>query len=283
MKLKSLMITGASALLLTACAGAYDIDAVKNSKSMGNAFQKGLHKEYSALAVMERDESDWADAEFFNSRAQTASMGKSFGPQNMNEREIPGDKVRALGKSRARLMRALDNGGAKVLPQAAARAQAMFDCWMQEQEENFQPKDIAACKAAFEVALNQVESALEPVMMAKPMMKKMAPAPTSFIVYFDFNKAGLNGTANSVISQIAAVAYSSKPKSISVSGHTDRAGSTGYNYGLSIKRARAVAKALAERGLSQVKVSNFGETRPWMGTADGARQALNRRVEVNFK
>jgi OmpA-OmpF porin, OOP family len=282
MKLKSMIITGASAVLLTACAGSYDIDGVKNAASKGNAFQQGLHKEYSGLAVMERDEADWTDAEFFNSRAQTASMGKSFGPQNMNERNIPSNATRALSKSRARLMRALDNGGGKVLPQAAARAQAMFDCWMQEQEENFQPKDIAACRASFDVALKQVESALEPIKMAAPM-KKMTPAPKAFIVYFDFNKSNLNGAANSVISQIAAAAYSAKPKSISVSGHTDRAGSTGYNYGLSVNRARAVSKALSERGLTQVKVSNHGESRPWMGTADGARQALNRRVEVNFK
>jgi OmpA-OmpF porin, OOP family len=110
-----------------------------------------------------------------------------------------------------------------------------------------------------------------------------APMPKSFIVYFDFDQSSLNGAANAVISQIAASAYSGKPKSIAVVGHTDRAGSNGYNYGLSIKRARAVAKALSERGLSQVKTSNFGETKPWMGTADGARQALNRRVEVNFK
>ena len=283
MKLKSLIITGASALILSACAGTYDIDAVKNAPSMGNAFQKGLHHQYALLAVMERDESDWADAEFFSSRAQTASMGKSFGPQNMNARDIPSDKMRALSKARARLMRALDNGGAKVLPQAAARAQAMFDCWMQEQEENFQPDDIAACRGSFDVSLKQVESALEPVKMAKPMMKQMAPAPKAFIVYFNFNKASLNGAANGVISQIAASAYAAKPGTITVSGHTDRAGSDGYNAGLSKKRASAVAKALTERGLTQVKVSSHGESRPWMGTADGARQALNRRVEVNFK
>ncbi len=284
MKLKSLIITGASALVLSACAGGADIDAVRNAASKGNTFQQGLHREYSSLAVMERSEADWSDADFFNERARSASMGKAGGPQNMNARDIPADKVRTLSKARARLMRALDNGGANVLPQAAARAQAMFDCWMQEQEENFQADDIAACRAAFDVALKAVESALEPIRMAKPVMKKMAPpAPKSFIVYFDFDKFSLNGVANSVISQIAASAYSAKPKSISVGGHTDRAGANGYNYVLSIKRARTVAKALSERGLSQVKTSNFGETKPWMGTADGTRQALNRRVEVNFK
>ncbi|MBT5939774.1 MAG: OmpA family protein [Rhodospirillaceae bacterium] len=283
MKIKNLIITGASALVLSACTGGADIDAVRGAASKGSMFQQGLHREYSTLAVMERAEADWSDADYFNERARSASMGKSGGPQNMNARQIPADKVRILGKARARLMRALDNGGADVMPQPAARAQAMFDCWMQEQEENFQPDDIAACRAAFDVALKAVESALEPVRMAKPMKKMAAPMPKSFIVYFDFDQSSLNGAANAVISQIAASAYSGKPKSIAVVGHTDRAGSNGYNYGLSIKRARAVAKALSERGLSQVKTSNFGETKPWMGTADGARQALNRRVEVNFK
>ncbi len=282
MRFKSLIITGASALLLSACASNYDIDGVKNAPSTGNAFQKGLHKQYSGLAVMERDESDWTDAEFFNSRAKMASMGSTFDPQNVKDRDIPGDKVEELKVARARLMHAMNQGGAVTLPQAAARAQAMFDCWMQEQEENFQADDIAACRHAFTVSLEAIEAAIEPTKMAKPM-KKMMAKPKAFIVYFDFNKSDLNGAANSVVSQIAASAYSAKPKSIMISGHTDRAGSAGYNYGLSIKRARAVAKALSERGLGQVKVSNYGETRPWMGTADGARQALNRRVEVNFK
>ncbi len=285
MNIKNLILTGAAALVVSACTGGADIDAVRNAASKGNMFQQGLHREYSSLAVMERAEADWSDADYFNERARSASMGKASGPQNMNARQIPADKVRMLSKARARLMRALDNGGADILPQPAARAQAMFDCWMQEQEENFQADDIAACRAAFDIALKAVESALEPVRMAKaPMMKKMAaPAPKSFIVYFDFNKSSLNGAANAVISQIAASAYSAKPGSIAVIGHTDRAGSNDYNAGLSKMRAARVAKALTERGLSQVKTSSYGETKPWMGTADGARQALNRRVEVNFK
>ena len=87
----------------------------------------------------------------------------------MNARQIPTDKVRMLGKARARLMRALDNGGADIMPQPAARAQAMFDCWMQEQEENFQPEDIARCRHAMLADLEQLE--------AKPVVMAAAPAP----------------------------------------------------------------------------------------------------------
>ncbi len=47
----------------------------------------------------------------------------------------------------------------------AANAQVMFDCWMQEQEENFQPPDIARCRDGFSAAIAAVEATIpfEPI------------------------------------------------------------------------------------------------------------------------
>lgn len=289
MKLKSMIITGASAVLLTACAGSYDIDGVKNAASKGNAFQQGLHKEYSGLAVMERDEADWTDAEFFNSRAQTASMGKSFGPQNMNERNIPSNATRALSKSRARLMRALDNGGGKVLPQAAARAQAMFDCWMQEQEENNQPDHIRACRQGFHAALfdMKVKEKMMAKMPAKMPMKKMAPParmPAPYVVYFGFDSADITESEMVKVKQAYADYRLRKPGKILVAGHTDSSGDKDYNLGLSRHRAAEVGNRLMELGVPRkiVKKSRFGEIAPVVESGDSKREGKNRRVTIMF-
>ena len=281
LKLKNIIVAGSSTLLLTACAGNFSTDAVRNAPSKGNAFQKALHMEYVTLASMEIDEDDWTDGEFFNSRALDAANAKKFGPQNMAAREIPDQNVGSMSSARARLVRALEAGGDRVAPKQAARAQAMFDCWMQEQEENFQPKDIAWCRDGFDVAIAYVEGALKPKMM-KPMAKK-APA-ARFVVYFDFDKSNLNAKAQGVISQIAAAAYAAKPGRISISGHTDKAGANSYNDKLSMMRAKSVAKALSERGISggALKVESHGENQPWMKTPDGTAQAANRRVQVSF-
>ena len=90
---------------------------------------------------------------------------------------------------RADLMKALEDGR-RTKPQYAARSQAMFDCWMQEQEEDLQPSHIARCREAFDIAfaeLNKMEAMPEP----EPMVEA-APAPAGdavkaigpFTVYF---------------------------------------------------------------------------------------------------
>ena len=54
-----------------------------------------------------------------------------------------------LSGARSRLIAAFGAGARKRAPKQAAEAQLRFDCWMQEQEENFQPDDIdAPCRQA---------------------------------------------------------------------------------------------------------------------------------------
>jgi len=278
---KNLSVLGVSALMLAACSGVYDLEGVRNMKSTGNIFQKGLHAEYAQLAADEAAESDWADAGTFNTRAMMAAQGKSFGPENMNARNIPANKVGELSSARARLVRALDAGGAKSKPGPASRAQAMFDCWMQEQEEDFQPEDIARCRAAFELAMKELEAKPMAKPAPKPMMKMPNKGP--YVILFDFDKSSLNKAANEVIAQIVAASKSYSSARIDITGHTDRAGDAGYNAGLADARAKAVAAALKGKVSNNLRVLNYGEWTNWINTDDGVKQQLNRRVEVVFK
>jgi len=277
---KKTWMMGASVLLLAACSQTYDIDGVAGMKPSGNQFLQGLHSQYSALAKTERAESDWGDAGFFNDRALMAAQGKSFGPQNLNDRVIPASAQGSLSAARAQLMKVMDAGGAERAPRTAARAQAMFDCWMQEQEENFQPDDIAACRAAFELAMKQFQPA--PQVAATPPAP-MAPAKKNFTILFDFNKATLNAQGRNQIMAIMLEALNQGSKSITLSGHADRAGNSEYNMKLSERRADAVAKALKGIGVTaNINMSGLGESKPYVHTVDGKRQALNRRVNVTL-
>ncbi|MBX7149374.1 OmpA family protein [bacterium] len=77
---------------------------------------------------------------------------------------------------------------------------------------------------------------------------------------------------------------------LSVAGHTDSKGSNAYNDNLSIRRAKAVAKALVAKGVPSDKiiVSTFGENEPvapnettdGKDNPDGRQQ--NRRVEITL-
>jgi outer membrane protein OmpA-like peptidoglycan-associated protein len=69
-----------------------------------------------------------------------------------------------------------------------------------------------------------------------------------------------------------------------LAGHTDRAGSNKYNEGLAERRNTAVRTYLTGRGIPTGRITGqaFGETNPRVPTADGVREAQNRRVEVTY-
>jgi OmpA-OmpF porin, OOP family len=54
---------------------------------------------------------------------------------------------------------------------------------------------------------------------------------------------------------------------------------------LSQRRAEAVASELVARGIgrTEIGVTGFGESRPLVQTADGAREPQNRRVEIALR
>jgi len=264
----------AGLVLLGACT-TYDLDGVKMMETQGSAFNKALHGEYVRLAGMERDETDWSDAGFFNEKARSAGMGTKVGPQEMSGRSLPEDKVNELSFARVNLVKAL-GAGMDSNPAAAARAQAGFDCWMQEQEENFQPKDIEACKKYYMAAMKELSG-------KKPAMKKKK-VPGPFTVYFNLGSAELTDEGFAVVANAYDKLRWAKLTGANIQAHTDTSGSNLLNAKLSAARMDAVAKLLQEFGLSAANISKaaFGENKPAVKTADGVVEAKNRRVVITL-
>jgi OOP family OmpA-OmpF porin len=263
----------------------------------GSTFNQGLFRNYKQLADTEMDEADYEDAAQFADRAIASAKDKGPAPEAISARKLPKGKVGELTKARERLVAVLDASARKKRAFPAARAQAMFDCWMQEQEENNQPKDIAACRSAFYSTIGLIEAG-----MAKDMKKKkkkkvakkaQPPIPGPFIVYFAYNSTAINAAGQAENKKAAAGlktvlgAASKKGQrkvGMFVAGHTDRSGSDSYNYALSRKRAQAVRDALVAAGVSGKKVflGVLGESNTAVSTADGAKEGKNRRVEIKI-
>ena len=217
-----------------------------------------------------------------------AAMGDAFPPEPIAERSLPDNMVNSMTAARTRLIRALLTPAASSKARTAARAQAMFDCWMQEQEENFQPGDIAACRAAFTAALAELEYQPKMAMMEaapaapapKPMMKPMLP---NMNVYFGFDSFDLSGAAMATIKEAAMLAKKYKAK-VFTSGHTDSAGASAYNKGLARARTNAVGNELLRNGLKRPQVVrlSYGEAIPRVKTGDNVKESSNRRVVIQF-
>ena len=113
----------------------------------------------------------------------------------------------------------------------------------------------------------------------EPAMVITAP---SFMVFFEWDKSDLNAASLDTI-QKAANAYRAKGGAqIKATGHTDRSGPDAYNMALSLRRVNAVKDALVRDGVPErdISVVGLGESQPMVPTADGVREAQNRRVEI---
>ncbi len=283
-KIANAFIAGMGSLALAGCAGT-GLESAKDQTPTGSEFSKSLYDGYLGLSEGEYAEYDFADSDVFAQKASLAGTGAEVMPDEISDRDLPEDRVGVLSSSRARLMSAMAAGAAAKSPQSAAEAQVMFDCWMQEQEENRQPEDIDACQAAFSSAMTKVEADLEEpkaVAAVTPEPKPVAkPEDKSWVIYFGFDSADLSAEDAEKIKEIVTYAKENDAK-VSLTGHTDRVGSDDYNNLLSVERASAVAKAMGDQGIAtgEVQMISLGEKDPAVATVDEVKEPLNRRVVV---
>lgn len=106
--------------------------------------------------------------------------------------------------------------------------------------------------------------------------------PEKFILFFETGKIALTPESQAMISAIAAASKRRGAISISISGHTDAAGSDILNEKLAHERAEFIRGLLLQAGIDQEKMltSSHGKGNPLVPTPDGVAEPRNRRVEV---
>ena len=109
--------------------------------------------------------------------------------------------------------------------------------------------------------------------------------PAQGVIYFDFDKANLNPSAESTLNSIIADIKNRELGGITVGGHTDTAGPPNYNMQLSQRRANTVAAELVKAGIPAhiVTTEAFGETDLAVQTPDNTPKQANRRATIDFK
>ena len=123
-----------------------------------------------------------------------------------------------------------------------------------------------------------------PAAYTPPPAQAPAAAPRSYLVFFDFNKSDLTGEATQIVDQAASNAGPAKVTQLTVTGHTDTAGSDAYNMRLSRRRAESVAARLEKDGIpsSEIEIVAKGKRDLLVPTADGVREPQNRRVQIVY-
>ncbi len=259
----------AAALVVAGCSTNADLVSLEQTEPDGSPYAQALAKEYLSFARYEADKmKDWPDSGHFARKGLSAAEGAEPYPEHPADWKVDRRDAPRLISARRRLGAALSADAGAALPDLTAKAQAAYDCWVEQREENWQPAHIEACRTDFQRAMIEIERGLG--------------APQS--VFFDHDSAVLSDAARARLVELAERAKALDVPLASVIGHADRSGPADYNLTLSLDRADAVRAVLVEAGLApdRVALSAAGESRPRHKTEDGVRDAENRRVELIF-
>lgn len=271
-----------------------EMDRAREIETGGSDFDGYLAREYRDFFLFEADEMyDWIDADYFAEKALAARDNRNVQPENPAEWDIDEAHMPALTAGRQELMEAFALGGKEKAPEAAAIAQAKYDCWVEQQEEGHQPTHIAACRQEFMSAM----AALQGAMQTAAVVPAPEPAPepetrmvigeelARTILYFDFDKSQVTEASTNKIDNFVEQMKGLQDIVVFVEGHADRAGPDSYNVELSERRAEQVRQELIKEGitvgdLEELKTAAKGEQEPAVQTPDGVAEQANRRVEI---
>lgn len=271
MMLRRVILAATAVLALAACAD-------RNYYSPGHpasAFSSELSKQYNMLASNEGEVLyDGSDAAYFRTKANKAANGVDVQPEEAEDWSVASEHVQELNKGYDMLQIALVPDNKKNSnPIWAARAQASYDCWIEQSQEKWaQGGGNGQCKANFYEAMCHVYGG----------SCKVIDRTSVFRVYFDTNSSMIDARGRATIANAVASYRGGDKNEVIVAGHADRVGSAAANQRLSKRRAEAVVAALKRSGISGAKMDEkyFGESQPLVATPDDVPNRNNRRVLI---
>ncbi len=251
-------------------------------------FAQALSRDYRALSAAESAQGDERDAASYARRSLDAAAGTPTAPETVGSRRgfLKDRHVPALTLARERLMAAFDGAGRENAPEAAAHAQASFDCWLEQATEDLQAADIEACRQSFLMTVAQVETARpapESVAVATPPVEPVpAETPARHVLLFAFDDAAVSAEGMAELEVVREQAAANRARRILVVGHASSVGSGDYNLALSERRAEAVKAQLLDIDVAtdSIVTEARGENDPLVQAVDGAREPRNRAVEI---
>jgi OOP family OmpA-OmpF porin len=280
----AVLALASAGLLLGACSasnhvGPVNIQSLRNAKladasAAGSPFTAALTSEYRVMTLEAADkEFDWPNAYVFADKGLAAAKGWIPLPEDPAARDLDPAVRDDMTKRRKDFVALLEGGARQRMPDVAAKAQAKFDCWVEEAEEGWQLAEIEGCRSVF-----------------IDLAARLVPAPAvsavrEFRAYFEWSSSQLTPDGVLAVQLASDYASTSGALRIALVGHADRSGPENYNMALSMKRAMTVADALVARGIARdrIHVRAVGESETPVATPDGVREPMNRVVEVTVR
>ena len=155
---KTLAAVAAGLMFVAGCGISSEVDALRKIPTKGDAYMHALQMEYAGLAATADGRGADDSAEFYYNKGKMAAGGKKVDPLGMKDRKLPkgvDDEIEAARLALVVMLR----GGPKKSPNQSARAQAMFDCWMEEASRSAPAMVVNECRNDFDKALKHADEA----------------------------------------------------------------------------------------------------------------------------
>lgn len=266
-------------------------DPIKQAKEItpvGSPFNQALYRAYITRAEEKSQIGQREAARYFAARARTAGDGKAVLPEDLAMDRLGQDAFTELNTAHTDLSKLLVEGGRDRAPEESAQAQSYFDCWVKATEAK-DASETARCKTAYGTGLASLQTALNVTPTTTTASAQPAPAGgegmrREYTVYFGFDEWHLSAEALTTITEAIDTARKEGQSEIIDAGYADRAGAAAYNMRLSQRRADVVKEVMVQMGArgEAIKTEAHGENDPAVKTADGVKEAKNRRVEITL-
>jgi len=264
----------------------YQLELLSRTPATGSAFTRALAADYLALAHYEWGEYDWLAQQIFAKKGLAAAAGTAVPPEALDEWSVADPEAATdLRMARATLTTMLASDAPGLFPRWASTAQTSFDCWLHEQHEGWEFERIRECRDTFGSMLTQIAAAKSGSAARHPAgASAPAGAPSSFLVFFDFDRADITPEASRVLVAAAKAIAAKDGRSVRVVGYTDASGSQDYNLQLSMRRSKSVKQDLIRNGIEagRIVLEGRGEADLLVQTADGVRDPQNRRATIEL-
>jgi outer membrane protein OmpA-like peptidoglycan-associated protein len=269
--MKKLIVIGAGALLVAACAS-----APQRSEQVEQARAEIQTLSADPLAQQAATQ----DLDAARTSLQQAEMA-------LQQKQPPAtvDHLAYLARRHA------EAGEARV---AAAHSQALVARAQEDRNQimlEAKTRDAQNAQAQAENSRNQAQSAQAQLANAQQQLADLQAKKTDRgmvltlgDVLFDTGQATLKPGADLTLTRLADYLKSNPQTKIIIEGHTDSRGSDEYNEGLSQRRSQAVATQLIARGVSpdSFQTVGMGKAYPVASNDTPEGRQRNRRVEVVF-
>lgn len=292
-----------SCLFLSGCAS-QSLQELRHVEPKESGFLTYLSDYYLKLAEEEYDYGRHHISQRMADKGLKAAYGDAVEPEILDDTQDYHGYDKDIMQARSLLDKYLDDHARQAEPELAARVMTLYDCFLQRARVDAPEDDILYCQqqyyknfALLRTNLQQASTVQEPRKALPPVLPDVSsnetqnretsattPAlATSYLIYFEWNKAALNAQALANLKQMAQEILSIKqPFELVLNGHTDTSGSEDYNMALSQKRAASIRDMLVSFGVSKAIMTlfAFGESDPVVPTGDGVKEPKNRRVEI---